>query len=39
MILKIRKQRDIRPLILAGTRVRGERLVDTLRDREIESCI
>lgn len=35
--IKDKKNKGYRTLILAGTRPRGERLVDTLRDREIES--
>ena len=32
-----KKSNGFRTLILSGTRTRGERLVDTLRDRGIES--
>ena len=32
-----KKKKGYKTIILAGTRPRGERLVDTLRDREIES--
>ncbi|WP_426348200.1 transcription-repair coupling factor [Alloiococcus sp. CFN-8] len=35
--IKDKKARGYRTLILSGTRPRGERLVDTLRDRGIES--
>ena len=35
--IKSRKASGFRTLILAGTRTRGERLVKTLRDREVES--
>ena len=35
--IKLRKANGFRTLILAGTRTRGERLVKTLRDREVES--
>lgn len=35
--IKKKKEEKYRILILSGTRVRGERLVDTLRDRGIES--
>ena len=35
--IKSRKSNGFRTLILAGTRTRGERLVKTLRDREVES--
>lgn len=35
--IKSRKSKGFRTLILAGTRTRGERLVKTLRDREVES--
>ena len=35
--IKRKKEEKYRILILSGTRVRGERLVDTLRDRGIES--
>ena len=36
--IKSKKDEGYRTVILAGTRPRGERLVDTLRDRDIESC-
>ena len=35
--IKSRKAKGFRTLILAGTRTRGERLVKTLRDRDVES--
>ena len=35
--IKKRKEEKYKTVILAGTRARGERLVDTLRDRGIES--
>ena len=35
--IKLRKENGYRTLILAGTRTRGERLVKTLRDRDVES--
>ena len=35
--IKSRKENGYRTLILAGTRTRGERLVKTLRDRDVES--
>ena len=35
--IKSRKIKGFKTLILCGTRTRGERLVETLRDREIES--
>lgn len=35
--IKSRKSKGFRTLILAGTRTRGERLVKTLRDRDVES--
>ena len=35
--IKNLKAKKYKTIILAGTRVRGERLVDTLRDREIEA--
>lgn len=35
--IRSKKEENYRTLILSGTRVRGERLVDTLRDRGIES--
>lgn len=35
--IKSRKQNGYKTLILAGTRTRGERLVKTLREREVES--
>ena len=35
--IKDKKNKGFKTLILSGTRTRGERLVDTLRDREIES--
>ncbi|WP_238883682.1 transcription-repair coupling factor [Clostridium sp. YIM B02551] len=35
--IKDKKQKGFKTLILSGTRSRGERLVDTLRDRGIES--
>ncbi|MBM7833939.1 transcription-repair coupling factor [Clostridium sardiniense] len=35
--IKDKKNKGFRTLILSGTRTRGERLVDTLRDRDIES--
>ena len=36
-IYKDKKKKGFKTLILSGTRTRGERLVDTLRDRGIES--
>ncbi|MEG1256925.1 transcription-repair coupling factor [Clostridium sp.] len=35
--IKEKKKRGYRTLILSGTRTRGERLIDTLRDRNIEA--
>ena len=35
--INLRKKNGYKTLILAGTRTRGERLVNTLRDRDIES--
>ena len=35
--IKDKKNKGYRTVILSGTRVRGERLVETLRDREVES--
>ena len=35
--IKDKKNKRYRTVILSGTRVRGERLVETLRDREVES--
>lgn len=35
--IKNKKQNGYKTLILSGTRPRGERLVDTLRDREVEA--
>ncbi|GKX68723.1 transcription-repair coupling factor [Inconstantimicrobium mannanitabidum] len=35
--IRLKKQQGYRIIILSGTRPRGERLVETLRDREIES--
>ena len=35
--IKTRKSKGFRTLILAGTRTRGERLVKTLRERDVES--
>lgn len=35
--IRSKKEENYKTLILSGTRVRGERLVDTLRDRGIES--
>ncbi|MFL0195141.1 transcription-repair coupling factor [Clostridium sp. WILCCON 0269] len=35
--IKHKKSKNFKILILSGTRARGERLVDTLRDRDIES--
>ena len=35
--IKDKKSKGFKSLILSGTRTRGERLVETLRDREIES--
>lgn len=36
--VKDKKNRGFKTIILSGTRPRGERLVDTLRERGIESC-
>ena len=35
--IKDKKSKGYRTVILSGTRVRGERLVETLRDRDVES--
>ncbi len=35
--IKARKENNFRTLILAGTKTRGERLVKTLRERDVES--
>ena len=35
--IKEKKEKGFKTIILSGTRTRGERLVNTLRDREIES--
>ena len=35
--IKERKEKGFKIVILSGTRVRGERLVETLREREVES--
>ncbi|MDP4178496.1 MAG: transcription-repair coupling factor [Bacillota bacterium] len=35
--IKDKKSRGFKTIILSGTRPRGERLVDTLRDRDVES--
>lgn len=35
--IKEKKSKGYKTVILSGTRVRGERLVETLRDREVES--
>lgn len=35
--IKDKKNKGYRTVILSGTRVRGERLVETLRDRDVES--
>ena len=35
--IKDKKKKGYRTLILSGTRTRGERLIETLRDREIEA--
>ena len=35
--IKEKKSKGYKTIILSGTRTRGERLVNTLRDREIES--